>query len=180
MDPRAVRLHRRERDAVLVLLDRGVELVHDVLQVRDGYEQARERPAGAELVHGVEPHRRGRVPRGHGPHERAIDEENPRDARGLARDLRDIAADAQGLMDGLPEWEDSGDVRSEITGLIDLYTRAATQYLAFYNEEAPNLRRARDLRRQIARATPGANEAFAELETLGIACDDQPLAIEEF
>ncbi len=34
--------------------------------------------------------------------ERAIDEENPRDAKGLARDLRDITADAQGLMEGLP------------------------------------------------------------------------------
>jgi hypothetical protein len=112
--------------------------------------------------------------------ERAIDEENPSDAKGLARDLRDITADAVGLMPGLPEWEDSADVRAQLTTLLDLHGRAATEYLAYFNEETTTLRRARNLRRQISRATPAANEVFAELETLGIACDEQPLMIEEF
>ena len=109
-----------------------------------------------------------------------IDEENPSDARGLARDLRDITADAQGLTEGLPEWDDAEDVTAELTALLDLYGRTAAEYLAYFNEETGTLRRARNLRRQIGRATPGANESFAELETLGIACDDQPLVIEEF
>jgi len=112
--------------------------------------------------------------------ERAIDEENPRDARGLARDLRDITTDAQGLMEGLPEWDDAADVTAELTALLDLYARTSAEYLAYFNEETGTLRRARNLRRMIGRATPGANESFAELETLGIECDDQPLVIEEF
>ena len=112
--------------------------------------------------------------------ERAIDEENPGDAKGLARDLRDITTDAQGLMEGLPEWEDAADATAQTTALLDLYARTSAEYLSFYNEETGTLRRARSLRRQIGRATPGANESFAELETLGISCDDQPLVIEEF
>ena len=112
--------------------------------------------------------------------ERAIDEENPRDAKGLARDLRAITEDATGLMEGLPEWEDAADATAEITALLDLYGKAATEYLSFFNEEGGTLRRARTFRRQINRATPGANETFAELETLGIVCDDLPLVIEEF
>jgi hypothetical protein len=112
--------------------------------------------------------------------ERAIDEENPGDAKGLARDLRDITADGVGLMEGLPAWEDAADATQQVTTLLDLHGRAATEYLAYFNEETTTLRRARNLRRQISRATPAANEVFAELETLGIACDDQPLVIEEF
>jgi len=112
--------------------------------------------------------------------ERAIKEENFRDARGLARDLRNITEDAAGLMEGLPEWEDAADATAKVTAMLDLYGRAATEYLAYFNEETRSLRRARNLRRQISRATPGANETFAELEMLGIACDDQPLVIEEF
>ena len=112
--------------------------------------------------------------------ERAIDEENAKDAKGLARDLRNISEDATGLMEGLPEWEDGADAKEKVTSLLDLYVKAANEYLAFYNEEGGTLRRARGFRRQIARATPAANDTFAELETLGITCDDQPLIIEEF
>ena len=112
--------------------------------------------------------------------ERAIDEENAKDAKGLARDLRDITADGVGLMEGLPEWEDAADATAAISSLLEMYGKAATEYLAFFNEETANLRRARSVRRQISRATPAANDAFAELETLGIVCDDQALVIEEF
>jgi hypothetical protein len=112
--------------------------------------------------------------------QRAIDEENPRDAKGLARDLRDITADGVALMEGLAEWEDAADATRQVTTMLDLHGRAATEYLAYFNEETTTLRRARNLRRQISRATPAANEVFAELETLGIACDEQPLKIEEF
>lgn len=112
--------------------------------------------------------------------ERAIDEENAKDAKGLARDLRAITEDATGLMEGLPEWEDAADATAKVTAVLDLYGKAATEYLAVFNEEGGTLRRARNIRRQIARATPAANETFAELETLGILCEDQPLVIEEF
>jgi hypothetical protein len=112
--------------------------------------------------------------------ERAIDEENAKDAKGLARDLRDITADAVGLMEGLPEWEDAATATEQVTSLLELYGKAATEYLAYFNEETTTLRKARNVRRQINRATPGANERFATLEELGIECEDQPLVIEEF
>jgi len=112
--------------------------------------------------------------------ERAIDEENPKDAKGLARDLREITADGVGLMEGLPAWEDAADATAQVAALLDLYGTAATEYLAYFNEETGTLRRARNVRRQISRSTDGANEKFAELETLGIECTDQPLVIEEF
>ncbi len=112
--------------------------------------------------------------------ERAIDEENPKDAKGLARDLREITADGVSLMEGLPAWEDAADATAQVAALLDLYGTAATEYLAYFNEETGTLRRARNVRRQISRATDGANETFAELETLGIECTDQPLVIEEF
>src|SRR6187397_3112846 len=112
--------------------------------------------------------------------ERAIEEENPKDAKGLARDLREITADGVGLMEGLPAWEDAADATAQVAALLDLYGTAATEYLAYFNEETGTLRRARNVRRQISRSTDGANEKFAELETLGIECTDQPLVIEEF
>jgi hypothetical protein len=112
--------------------------------------------------------------------ERAIDEENMRDARLLARDLRAITTDAKTLMESLPEWEDAQGTTTEIAELVDLQSRVAAEYLAFFNDEGGTLRRARNLRRQVSRATPSANESLAELATMGIVCDDQPLVLEEF
>ena len=43
----------------------------------------------------------------------------------------------------LPVWEDAEASTTQVTELIDLYTLTATEYLAFYNEETANLRRAR-------------------------------------
>jgi len=111
--------------------------------------------------------------------ERALDEENFRDARGLARDLRDITADATTLLADLPEWEPASQTTLEIATLIDLGGRASTEYGAYFADDARALRRARNLRREILDSTPAANEALAELADLGIVCEGQPLVLEQ-
>lgn len=111
--------------------------------------------------------------------ERALAEEDFRDARGLARDLRDITADATTLLADLPDWEPAAAATSEITNLIDLGARAGTEYGAYFADDARALRRARNLRREILDGTPAANEALAELASLGIVCEGQPLVLEQ-
>jgi len=111
--------------------------------------------------------------------ERALDEENFRDARGLARDLRDITADATALLAELPDWERATQATLEIATLIDLGGRAGTEYGAYFADDARALRRARTLRREILDGTPAANEALAELADLGIDCEGQPLVLEQ-
>ncbi|MGI8928947.1 MAG: hypothetical protein ACR2H0_05720 [Candidatus Limnocylindrales bacterium] len=110
--------------------------------------------------------------------ERALDEEDFHDARLLARDLRDITADATTLLAELPEWESATQVSSDIARLIDLGARAGTEYGAYFADDERALRRARTLRREILDRTPAANEALAELDTLGIICEGQPLVLE--
>lgn len=110
--------------------------------------------------------------------ERALDEENFRDARGLARDLRDITADATTLLADLPDWEPGAQATLEIAALIDLGGRAGTEYGAYFADDARALRRARTLRREILDSTPAANDALAGLANLGIVCEDLPLVLE--
>lgn len=111
--------------------------------------------------------------------ERALDEEDFRDARLLARDLRDITADAATLLAELPEWEPGEQATLEIAALVDLGARAGTEYGAYFADDARALRRARNLRREILNSTPAANEALADLTDLGIACDGLPLVLEQ-
>ena len=110
--------------------------------------------------------------------ERALDEEDFRDARLLARDLRDITADATTLLADLPAWEPAAQTTTQIANLIDLGTRAGTEYGAYFGADLRALRRARNLRREILDRTPAANEALAELAALGIVCEGQPLVLE--
>jgi hypothetical protein len=113
--------------------------------------------------------------------ERALDEEAFRDARGLAKDLRDVTADAQGLLAELPAWEPAADATGDIANLMDLGSRAGEQYrLYFDNDSTSALRRARSLRRDIAQATPAANEALDGLVALGITCAGTPMQLETF
>jgi hypothetical protein len=113
--------------------------------------------------------------------ERAIEEENVRDARGLSRDLRDTAEEATVLLADVSDWDPAADAKLELTTLIDLYTRAAAEYVTTYAEESrPALRRARALRKQVQQATPAANEAFADLAGMGIECGDLALQLEQF
>jgi hypothetical protein len=112
--------------------------------------------------------------------ERALDEENLKDAKGLARELRDTTADATTLMADLPHWDPATDVTAKIATLIDLGGRAAAEYGTFFTDESRSaLRRARALRKDIENATPAANEALAGLANLGIECEGFPLVLEK-
>lgn len=113
--------------------------------------------------------------------ERALDEENVRDARLLARELRDVTADAAGLLGQVPAWDTGADAIQRLGVMIDLGTRAAEQYdIAFDQESGRALRRARGLRRDIGRETGATNEALANIANLGISCDATPMQLETF
>ena len=113
--------------------------------------------------------------------ERALDEANLRDARGLARELREITTDASTLLADLADWDPGAPAALELAALIDLGGRAGAEYGTFFADDSrAALRRARTLRREIGDATPAANEEFAALAALGITCEGTPLALEEF
>ena len=104
--------------------------------------------------------------------ERALNEENVRDARGLTRDLRDITADAAGLLTQVPAWDTGAEAIQRLGVMVDLGSRAAEQYdLAFQEQSAPALRRARGFRRDISRETAATNEALANIADVGISCE---------
>jgi hypothetical protein len=113
--------------------------------------------------------------------ERAWNEEAFRDARGLAKDLRDITADATGILGQLPAWDSAADATAKLSALITLGAQAAEQYgIAFENSSDSALRKARGFRREIGRQTPDVNTALAGLGNLGIDCDSTPLHLETF
>jgi hypothetical protein len=113
--------------------------------------------------------------------ERAINEENAKDARGLARDLRNVTADATALLATLTPWEPAQPAVDAITELVTLGAQAGEAYgTGFTDQSRDAIRDARRLRRQIANKTPAANEALADLAAAGIACEGYDLQLEEF
>jgi hypothetical protein len=113
--------------------------------------------------------------------ERAIEEDNVRDARGLSRDLRETAGETTELLADVPVWDEAADITEAMAGLTDLYTRAGDEYVAAYAEESrPALRRARGLRKQIGDATPGVNGMLTDLTDTGVSCGDLALQLEQF
>lgn len=113
--------------------------------------------------------------------QRALDEGDARDARGLARDLRNVTADAATLLADVPDWEPGVDATLELATLVDLGGRAGAEYGTYFSDNARSaLRRAKALRREIGDGTPAANEALAALASLGIVCEGLPLRLEEF
>jgi hypothetical protein len=113
--------------------------------------------------------------------ERALNEEAVRDARGLARELTDITADATGILAQMPAWDTGADATAKLAALIDLDTKAAEQYGLAFQEQSDNaLRRARGFRRDVGRQTPDVNAALAALSQQGISCDPTPMQLETF
>jgi hypothetical protein len=111
--------------------------------------------------------------------ERALEEENLRDARLLARELRDTSSRGSELLTDLADWDSGHQVMLEMATLLDLGSRAGDEYGMFFADDStPALRRARGLRKEIGTKTPQANAALAELATLGISCPDHDLVLE--
>ena len=104
--------------------------------------------------------------------ERALNEEEVRDARGLTHELRDITADATGRLTQVPAWDTGAAVIERLRVMIDLGTKAAEQYdITFDQQSASALRKARAFRRDLGRETPATNEALTNIANVGITCD---------
>jgi hypothetical protein len=113
--------------------------------------------------------------------ERALNDEAVRDARGLTRELRDITADASGLLAQVPAWDTGADAIQRLGVMVDLGSRAGEQYdIALDQQSASALRRARSLRREIGRETAATNEALANIANVGIACEGTAMQLETF
>ena len=111
--------------------------------------------------------------------ERALDEGDTRDARGLARELRQVAQDATVLIDEIPDWDGSADVLLDIATLLDLGGQAAAEYDTYLGDDSrPALRRARGLGRENAETVPGANSGLEDLTAAGVECPDGRLILE--
>jgi hypothetical protein len=114
--------------------------------------------------------------------ERAINEENFKDARGLARDLREVSANGTALVANLPEWDQGQPAADSLEALIALHAQAGQAYGEALGSNPPRnaLRDARRVRRQVGTKTPEVNAALADLATVGMACEGLEMQLEEF
>lgn len=111
--------------------------------------------------------------------ERALDEGASRDARGLARELSQVAQSATVLIDEIPTWDDADDMLLDVAGLLDLGGQAAAEYDAYLSDDLrAALRRARSLGRENGQVVPTANAALEALASGGVECPDGPLVLE--
>jgi hypothetical protein len=111
--------------------------------------------------------------------ERAIDDGATRDAKGLARDLAQSAAQTTDLVAALPQWDPASDALSEINTLMDYGSRASAQYTKYFKSGVQaDLKKARSLRRQDAAEVPTANQQLALLADAGLVCPKHDLQLE--
>ena len=110
---------------------------------------------------------------------RAMDEGADRDARLLARELNQTATNGATLLDAVPDWVVGQAVLTEIGTLLDLDARAGNAYESFLTDAVrADLRRARDLRTEIATRVPAANRQLELLAGMGMSCPAGPLVLE--
>jgi hypothetical protein len=108
-----------------------------------------------------------------------IQDGNNHDARLLADELINSAKGATASIATLPAWTDAQSTVTAIGGLMDLGSRAASEYHAWFADgKAAALRRARDLRTQDGGQVPDVNTDLAALAAKGLACQDTPLVLE--
>jgi hypothetical protein len=111
--------------------------------------------------------------------ERAMDEDNNRDARLLADELSAEAAYTTELLTGLSPWPDAESVSVGIAALMDLGGRAAGEYHTFFaQDKRPALRRARALRDENGAQVPDVNDELQALADIGLSCPGNPLVLE--
>jgi len=111
--------------------------------------------------------------------ERALDEDETRDARGLARELGTTAAAATALIASMPAWTDGATALTGMGTLMELGAGAAAEYETYFADDArAALRRARNLGRDNGRAVPAANAALDDLAAAGVSCPGTVLVLE--
>jgi hypothetical protein len=111
--------------------------------------------------------------------ERAMAEGNNHDARLLADELTQTASDTTDLIGRLADWSPAQGAVAAIAGLMDLGTRAGTEYHSWFADgKRAALRRARGLRTENGKQVPITNTELADLAELGLACPATPLVLE--
>jgi hypothetical protein len=111
--------------------------------------------------------------------ERAMDEGDNHDARLLADELTQTANDTTDLISGMVDWSPAQGAVAGIAGLMDLGTRAGTEYHSWFADDKRGaLRRARGLRTENGGRVPITNTELADLADLGLTCPDTPLVLE--
>ena len=104
--------------------------------------------------------------------ERALNEDEVRDARGLTRELAEITADATGRLTQVPAWDAGAEAIQRLGVMIDLGTKVAEQYAITFDQRSESaLRKAHGFRRDLGRETPATNEALTRIANVGISCD---------
>ncbi|MEP7379732.1 MAG: hypothetical protein ABI725_09260 [Chloroflexota bacterium] len=108
-----------------------------------------------------------------------IDDGKNHDARLLVDELIQSAGAATDAIATLPDWPDGQPVVVGIAGLMDLASRAGTEYHAWFARgKRAALGRAADLRTENGGQVPEANTHLAALADQGLACQDTPLVLE--
>lgn len=111
--------------------------------------------------------------------ERAMEEGDVRDARGLARDLTATAGGTLTLIEQVPEWSGGAQALTAIAALVDAGVQMGPEYEQYLTDESrAALRRARNLRRENARGVPAANEELDSLILGGVTCPGITLHLE--
>jgi len=113
--------------------------------------------------------------------ERALQDDAKDDASGLADQLAQTAPLAATEVEGMKEWADAEDVRTDLATLTDLQGQVATAYQTYFAEGGRRkLRQARQVRNQVSKAVPKVNENLAALADLGVSCPGVELELETF
>jgi hypothetical protein len=111
--------------------------------------------------------------------ERALSDKATKDAKGLASNLNDSAAQATQQIAALPAWEPAGQALSEIGDLMNLGTQAAAKYTRYFKDGTKAaLRQARQIRSEDAAAVPQTNSDLARLADSGLVCPKHALQLE--
>jgi hypothetical protein len=108
-----------------------------------------------------------------------IQDGNNKDAKQLANELLQSANATRSAIDSMPVWSDGFTTLVAVADLMDLASRAGTEYHSWFADgRQAALRRAKDLRKQNGAAVPDANTLLAGLADKGITCQGTPLQLE--
>jgi hypothetical protein len=108
-----------------------------------------------------------------------IDDGKNRDARLLADELIQSAGSATDAITTLPEWPGGQPAVVGIAGLMDLASRAGTEYHSWFaDRKRAALGRATSLRAENGGDVPAVNTDLAALADQGLTCGDTKLELE--
>jgi hypothetical protein len=108
-----------------------------------------------------------------------IQDGNNKDAKQLADELLASANATRTAIDSMPAWSDGFTTLVAVADVMDLASRAGTEYHAWFADgKEAALRRAKGLRKQNGAAVPDANTLLTGLADKGIFCQGTTLELE--